>query len=220
MSGSKKHIGIMGGTFDPIHNAHLALAKQAYEQFSLDAVWILPNGNPPHKRDTKQADVKCRLEMAELAIEGIPYLELCDIERSSQGYHYTFETLSRLNKEHPNTQFYFIMGADSLFEFEDWREPGIISRECILLAATRDHCDRERIQARIKELNDLFGADIRILDTPNMDIASEDIRGKLARGADISDMVPPAVTEYIYQRGLYGSRQEENDQWMQSVSRT
>lgn len=206
---SRKHIGIMGGTFDPIHNAHLALAKQAYEQFSLDGVWILPNGNPPHKRNTKQADVGFRMEMVRLAIEDIPYLELCDVERSNRGYHYTFETLQLLNKKYPDTQFYFIMGADSLFEFEDWREPGIISRECILLAAARDHHNREHLRRRMEELEHLFGADIRILNTPNMNIASEYIRASIAKGEDISDMVPAPVAEYILRQGLYKSVQEE-----------
>lgn len=206
---SRKHIGIMGGTFDPIHNAHLALAKQAYEQFSLDGVWILPNGNPPHKRNTKQADVNSRMEMVQLAIEEIPYLELCDVECSGRGYHYTFETLQLLNEKYPDIQFYFIMGADSLFEFEDWREPEIISRECILLAAARDHHDREQLRRRMEELEHLFGADIRILNTPNMKIASEQIRASIAKGEDISDMVPAPVAEYILRRGLYKNMQEE-----------
>lgn len=208
MNGRKKHIGIMGGTFDPIHNAHIALAKQAYEQFSLDGVWILPNGNPPHKRNIRQADVKCRMEMAELAIQDIPYLKLCDIERSGQGYHYTYETLRQLNEQYPDTQFYFILGADSLFDFEDWREPGIISRECILLAAARD-CDREQVQKRTKELQKRFGADIRILNTPNMDIASEDIRERIRCGESIGHMVPSAVMDYICSQGLYRARQED-----------
>lgn len=209
MSVSKKHIGIMGGTFDPIHNAHLALARQAYEQFSLDEVWLLPNGNPPHKKNSRQEDVSFRIEMVRLAISNIPYLKLCDVERSGQEYHYTFETLQKLKEEYPDTQFYFIMGADSLFDFEDWKEPGIISRECILLAASRDHCDRKRILDRIQELHRLFGADIRILNTPDMDIASASIRKKLLGGEDISDVVPGAVKEYIYRQGLYQSGQEE-----------
>ena len=125
----------MGGTFDPVHHAHLILAERAYEQYALDEIWMLPNGNPPHKRDTRQADMECRMEMLRLAIQNIPYLKLCDMERSASAYHYTYETLQRLNEQHPDTVFYFIMGADSLFEFDNWKEPGIISRECILLAA-------------------------------------------------------------------------------------
>jgi nicotinate-nucleotide adenylyltransferase len=214
MNGSKWHIGIMGGTFDPIHNAHLALATRAYEQFSLDKVWILPNGNPPHKQSTMQADVRCRMKMVQLAIEPIPYLELCDAECTSPEYHYTFETLQKLNIEHPDTQFYFIMGADSLFDFDEWRNPEIISRECILLAATRDHCDRIKIEQRITELQKMFHTDIRILDTPDMDIASEDIRERIAKGKDISHMVPSAVKDYIQEIGLYKNSQEGNHPWM------
>lgn len=204
----KRHIGIMGGTFDPIHNAHLALARQAYRQFSLNEVWLLPNGNPPHKRGSRQADVSHRLEMARLAAaesagrEGEPFLKLCRMEQSKRGYHYTYETLRQLNTDYPDTQFYFIMGADSLFDFEKWREPGIISRECILLAAARD-CDKGRLRARISELEEKFGADVRILDTPDMDTASEDIRRKIAAGEDISCMVPASVEAYIRRTGLY-----------------
>jgi nicotinate-nucleotide adenylyltransferase len=214
MNGSKWHIGIMGGTFDPFHNAHLALATRAYEQFSLDKVWILPNGNPPHKHHTMQADIRHRMKMVQLAIESIPYLELCDAECTSPEYHYTFETLQKLNQEHPDTQFYFIMGADSLFDFDEWRKPEVICRESILLAATRDHCDREKIQHRMNELEKMFGADIRILDTPDMEIASEDIRQRIFAGQDISHMVPPAVEDYIQRVGLYKNSQEENHPWM------
>lgn len=203
MSSRKKRIGIMGGTFDPIHNAHLTLAVQAYEQFELDEVWILPNGNPPHKRDTKQAKVAHRMEMIRLAIRDIPGLKLCDMESSGAEYHYTCETLGQLNAHYPDTEFYFIMGADSLFEFDRWREPEKISRECVILAAARDHCRQEEIRARIRELNRRYGADIRILNTPNMDIASEDIREIIADGARIPDIVPAAVADYIRRNGLY-----------------
>ncbi len=203
MAGMEKAIGIMGGTFDPVHNAHLALAKQAYHQFPLDEIWMLPNGNPPHKRDSRQADMKCRLAMLRLAIRNIPYLKLCDVEKSAQEYHYTYETLGYLKKICPDTQFYFIMGADSLFEFDSWKEPGIICRECVLLAAVRDHRPKDEILARIRELEEQYGARIHILNTPNMDIASEDIRRLLAEGKDVSHLVPDAVAEYMDEHDLY-----------------
>lgn len=203
MADTDRMVGIMGGTFDPVHNAHLALARQAYEQFRLDEVWMLPNGNPPHKRGTRQASMEHRMEMIRLAIQDIPYLKLCDVEQSGQEYHYTYETLGYLNKLYPNTRFYFIMGADSLFDFDNWKEPGIISRECVLLAAVRDHCRREEIQARIQELKERYGASIYILNTPNMDIASEDIRKLAADNKEISHMLPKAVSEYIDQQNLY-----------------
>ncbi len=203
MEDTKKHIGIMGGTFDPVHNAHLMLAKHAYLQYHLDEIWMLPNGNPPHKQDHRQADMECRMEMLKLAIEGIPYLKLCDIERSLEQYHYTYETLRILKKQHPDAVFYFIMGADSLFEFDHWKEPGIICQECILLAAVRDHCEKEQIQKRIAELKVRYGADIYLLSTPNMDMASVDIRRRCVNGDTIYHMVPAAVAAYIKRRGLY-----------------
>lgn len=204
MADAKKLIGIMGGTFDPVHHAHLALARQAYEQFSLDEIWMLPNGNPPHKRDSRQADMEHRMEMVRLAIRDIPYLKLCDVEQSGQGYHYTYETLRYLNRQYPDTVFYFIMGADS-FEFDNWKEPGVISQECILLAAVRDHRKREEIRDRIQELRRRYGSRIHILDTPNMDISSEDIRKLVADRRDILHLVPAAVAEYIAQQDLYRS---------------
>lgn len=203
MAEAKRRIGIMGGTFDPVHNAHLALARQAYEQFSLDEIWMLPNGNPPHKRDTRQADMECRMQMLRLAIRDIPYLKLCDMEKSGQEYHYTYETLRQLNRQYPDTQFYFIMGADSLFDFDGWREPGIISKECILLAAVRDHCSRARIQEKIWDLEARYGTVVHMLDTPNMDVASEDIREALAERREITHLVPAAVAEYIRCQKLY-----------------
>ncbi len=196
----------MGGTFDPVHHAHLILAERAYEQCALDEIWMLPNGNPPHKRDTRQADMECRMEMLRLAIQNIPYLKLCDMERSASAYHYTYETLQRLNEQHPDTVFYFIMGADSLFEFDNWKEPGIISRECILLAAVRDHHARQQVEKRIRELEERYGAEIHILDTPSMDIASAHIRESLSEGKEVAHMLPKAVEMYIRQKGLYGSK--------------
>ena len=200
---AKRKIGLMGGTFDPVHNAHLALARQAYRQFSLDEVWMLPNGNPPHKRDHSKADVNMRLDMLRLAVKGLSYVKVCDLEQSKDAYHYTFQTLLTLNRMYPEVQFYFIMGADSLFDFEDWREPGIISQECILLAAARDNCRLEEIQQQIRMLKEKYDADIRILNTPDMEIASADIRGRIAGGEDISQMLPAEVEAYIRSHHLY-----------------
>lgn len=203
MDGTNRQIGIMGGTFDPVHRAHLALAKQAYEQYKLQEIWMLPNGNPPHKRGSRQADMQYRMEMLALAIEDIPYLKLCDIEQSEEQYHYTYETLRILNKRYPHTTFYFIMGADSLFEFDHWKEPGIICKECILLAAVRDHCKREAIEKRVLELEAQYGATIYLLDTPNMEVASADIRKRCANGEPIDHIVPASVAAYIERHGLY-----------------
>ncbi len=211
MADTKKRIGIMGGTFDPVHNAHLTLAEQAYRQYGLDEIWMLPNGNPPHKRNTRQAGMEHRMHMLRLAIQDIPYLKLCDVEQSGAVYHYTYETLQQLNRAYPDTTFYFIMGADSLFEFDGWKEPGIISRECILLAAVRDDHPGEELKARIRVLEARYGARIYLLDTPRMDIASEEIRRLLADGKDVSGMVPAAVAAYMGRHHLYGTDTQQSD---------
>ena len=116
-----KKIGIMGGTFDPVHVGHLILGEAAYRQFSLERVWFMPSGNPPHKRDrTGGATDEQRVEMVRLAISDNPHFRLSLIEMYEDGYSYTYRTLEYLRKQYPDTEFYFIIGGDSLFEFNHW----------------------------------------------------------------------------------------------------
>ncbi|MDO5702978.1 MAG: nicotinate (nicotinamide) nucleotide adenylyltransferase, partial [Lachnospiraceae bacterium] len=135
-----KRVGIMGGSFDPIHIGHLILADTALEQFSLDKILFIPSGNPPHKlnRDGR-ASVSDRMEITRLAIEGNPGFELSDIEARSEGvYTYTYLTLEALRGMNPDTEYYFIIGGDSLRDFPTWRCPEKISKMCVLIAAVRD----------------------------------------------------------------------------------
>lgn len=107
----------MGGTFDPIHTGHLILAEAACEAFDLDYVLVMPNGNPPHKMGQVQVSMKQRTEMAQLAIADNPHLRISDFEKTPHDYHYTYKTLEFLRQENPDTDYYFILGADSLCEF-------------------------------------------------------------------------------------------------------
>jgi len=111
-------IGIMGGTFDPIHNGHLMLGRQAYEEYHLDEVWFMPSGNPPHKKDHLVTDAALRCKMVRLAIEGFPKFRLSEFEVQRTGNTYTAETLRLLHLHYPEHRFYFIVGADSLYEIE------------------------------------------------------------------------------------------------------
>ena len=199
----KKRIGIMGGTFDPIHIGHLILAEAAYESFSLDYVLIMPNGNPPHKAGQVNATMEQRTRMVELAVADNPHLKVSDFEKTPQDYHYTYETLEFLKKEHPDTDYYFILGADSLVHFHTWMEPRRICEACSILAATRDHMESEELTARIRELSRVFGAHIYPMETPNIDISSNMIRERVHTGRSIRYYVPEAVEEYIYKKGLY-----------------
>lgn len=200
---TRKKVGILGGTFDPIHTGHLILAEAAYESFSLDYVLIMPNGNPPHKAGQVNASMADRTHMVELAVADNPHLRVSDFEKTPQDYHYTYETLEFLKREHPDTEYYFILGADSLVHFHTWMEPQRICDACHILAATRDHMESEEMKGRIQGLVDTFGARISPMETPNIDISSNMIRERVHMGRSIRYYVPTAVEEYIYKKGLY-----------------
>lgn len=205
-----KKIGIMGGTFDPIHIGHLILGENAWHQFDLEKVLFMPSANPPHKRErTGRASVQERIDMVSLAIERNPHFELSLEEAFMEDYCYTKETLERLNRAHPDTEYYFIMGADSLFSFETWKDPQDICKSCVLAVAVRDHVMEQKFQNQIEYLTEKYHAKIEVLTTPNIDISSHDIRRWLRTG-DISlrYYVPDAVISYIKKKNLYSECEE------------
>ena len=119
-----RKIGIMGGTFDPVHNGHLMLAETAYRQFDLDQVWFLPNGNPPHKKEENiGTDARHRSRMVALAIQGRDYCRLEEYEVRRREVSCSYQTLEHFRKQYPEDEFYFIIGADSLFAIETWVHP-------------------------------------------------------------------------------------------------
>lgn len=199
----RKKVGILGGTFDPIHTGHLILAEAAYEAFGLDSVLIMPNGNPPHKAGQVNATMAQRTYMAELAVADNPHLQVSDFEKTPQDYHYTYETLEFLRERHPDTAYYFILGADSLLHFHTWKEPERICASCSILAATRDRMETRELRERILELSKRFGARIYPMETPNIDISSNMIRERVAGGHTIRYYVPASVEAYILEQGLY-----------------
>ena len=201
-------IGIMGGTFDPIHNGHLMLGEYAYQQFSLDQVWFMPNGNPPHKSsESIESQTRNRVEMVKLAICIRPYFSIQLYEVENKGVHYSYKTMEHFRETYPEHEFYFIIGADSLFSIERWVHPELLLKNCIVLAAYRDDKDTSEMLAQINYLNKKYSADIRLLNTPNVDISSSEIRDNLKEGKTIKDFVPDAVFAYIEEKRLY---REEN----------
>ena len=193
----KKKIGILGGTFNPIHNGHLSLAKEAYEQHKLDKVWIMVSPNPPHKVGISIVDVSHRNNMVKKAIESYEYLEFSDYEQRRDGYIYTAETLTLLKKDYPDNEYYFIIGGDSLENIEKWYHPEIVLANCILLAAGRYDLFNEALINRIDELNEKYNADIRMVKMTPMDVSSTEVRA-----GDFDD-VPESVREYIVENHLY-----------------
>ena len=203
-SGRRKRIGIMGGTFDPIHIGHLILGECAYEQFDLDKVLYMPSGNPPHKPVREGgATNEQRLKMTELAISGNEHFELSVEEMHELGYIYTSKTLTKLTAEHPDTDYYFIMGADSLMQFDHWRDPEIIARLCTIVVAVRDHMPSEELDAQIEKMHEMFGADIRKLSSPNVDVSSSMIRTWIREGKTCRYYLPDDTLTYIQDNGIY-----------------
>lgn len=204
MKSSKRRVGIMGGTFDPIHIGHLMLAECAYEQFHLEKVLFLPAGNPPHKRNRVDgASDEQRMEMVRCAIADNPRFELETEEMERKGLTYTNETLQRLKKQQPDTDFYFIIGGDSLMSFDSWKNPEIICQNCILVAAVRDQLAIETMQEKMTELKERFGAVIHLLKTPDVDISSSSLRAWCREHRSIRYYVPEAVRQYILQNHVY-----------------
>lgn len=207
----RKKIGIMGGTFDPIHVGHLILGERAYEQLGLDKVLFMPAGNPPHKQHREgRATDKQRVAMVEKAISGNPHFELSLIEMNAEGFSYSYRTLEALNRQNPDTDYYFIIGADSLYDFTTWREPARICRACTIVVATRDHVPSKELEDEMKYLSHQYDGHFLRLNTLNIDISSQLIRQWHQEGRSLRYYVPDAVIDYIRENNIYLSTKGEN----------
>lgn len=193
-------IGILGGSFDPIHNGHLNMAVKSYEQYDLDEIWLIPNGNAPHKDTDKMADATDRLAMCKLVANEYPFIKTCDIEIISKEYSYTYITVTKLQEMNPDYEFYFIMGADSLDYFDKWRKPEIIASVCKILVINRDEFSEDDMNKKIQRINEIFPAEIQIVHCPKIDVSSTELRVKL----DKRDVIPK-VYKYIIEHHLYGN---------------
>lgn len=196
-------IGIMGGTFDPIHIGHLLLGEFAFEEFKLDEIWFLPNGNPPHK-DTEDMDTSLthRIEMVKAAISGSPHFKL-SMHEAKKGISYTYRTMRDFHELYPGNEFYFILGADSLFSIEQWKYFKEIFPTCTILAAMRDDKDVRDMQKQIAYLKKKYEAEIELLRAPLLEISSTTIRERAAKGLTVHYFVPDAVADYIKEHHLY-----------------
>lgn len=198
-------IGIMGGTFDPIHNGHLMLGEYAYRNFALDQIWFMPNGHPPHKEwSSIDSDAEVRTEMVELAIKECDYFRLETYEVSRSEISCTYQTMEYFRKQYPQDEFFFIIGADSLFAIETWIHPERIFPVCTILAAYRDEKDTKAVMMeKISQLNRKYGASIKLLETPLLDISSHELREEIRSGNSIKEFVPAEVEEFILKYRLY-----------------
>lgn len=198
-------IGIMGGTFDPIHNGHLMLGHTAYEAFSLDQIWFMPNGNPPHKKsETIKSTAEDRMKMTSLAIAPFPEFVLQPYEALRAEVSCSYQTMEHFSKIYPDDEFYFIIGADSLMAIETWVHPERIFPTCTILATYRNEVKtKEEMNRQIQYLSEKYHAKIRLLETPLMPVSSHELRASLQSGDSVSEYMPAAVCSYIKQHHLY-----------------
>ena len=201
-----ERIGILGGTFDPIHLGHLIIAEQARDQYKLDRVLLIPSGHSYFKdnRSKKVQPAQVRLEMTKIAAGSYKPFEVSDIEVNRPGNTYSFETLEELKALNPESELFFIVGADTICSMRTWREPKRIFDVCTVLAAMReDQVDPEEFQKQTQALERDFGARIFPVSIPNIGISSTQIREKAASGKSVHYLVPDALESYIIETGIY-----------------
>ncbi len=190
-----ERLAIFGGTFDPIHNAHLAVAREAAQRFSLDRVLVIPNGNPPHKQGVERAGWEDRYRMVELACAGDPHLRPSRLEEG-QARSYSIHTIERVKAAHPGDRIFFLIGADAFAEIRTWHrwEEVLAAVEFIVVSRPGHRYD---VPA---------GARVLPLETLSIEISSSEIRSALRAGAIPEAALPCAVRDYVEAQGLYGFR--------------
>ncbi len=196
-------LGILGGTFNPIHIGHLLLAEAAFDEVQLDGVMFLPSGQSYMKASDSILPADERLKIVETAIKEHPDFFVSDMEIKRSGNTYTYETLSAIKAIHPNTQLYFIMGADCLFSIENWKNPDKIFDMCTIIAVVRDDVDAAELKEQAEKLKSKFHAKIILLPFLKTEISSTAIRERIKEGKTIRYMVPEAVRIYLSENNFY-----------------
>jgi nicotinate-nucleotide adenylyltransferase len=216
-------LGLFGGSFNPIHAGHLAIARQTRESLRLDQILFIPTGNPPHKPDGSLAPAPHRLEMVRLAIGSDPTFAVSDVEIRRPGKSYTIETIRLLQQEHgPKTQLFFLIGLDAFLDLQSWRESAAVLNSCSFVVISRpgtsfrslssltllpnlSHASLEDMdQGRIPQLDVPIGTQHLIcLKLPPCDISASDIRTKIKNGLSVANLLPPLVESYIIHHHLY-----------------
>jgi nicotinate-nucleotide adenylyltransferase len=195
-------LGIMGGTFDPIHQGHLVCAEQAREQFSLEGVIFMPAGRPAFKQFHGVTDAEERLDMARLAIRGNDAFDVSRMEVDREGVTYTVDTLQTLHDHYPrNVSLYFITGTDAIWDIIAWREASRLAALASFVAATRPGYDKDVARAAHATSETTF--DLNFFEVPALAISSTDLRARVQAGRSVRYLVPEAVDAYILSNSLY-----------------
>lgn len=226
--GSTQHskpvrVGLLGGTFNPIHLGHLEIARQTREALDLDRILFVPTGDPPHKSDKNLAPAKDRYEMVRLAIDSDPHLGLSDVEVRRPGKSYSIDTVRLLQQEYgPQAQLWFVIGLDAFLDIGSWREPAALLQLCSFAVISRPGTSFQSLSTLAllppvpaQSLADLDAGRIAKLDIPlgsrrlvclrlpPCEISASDIRAKIRQGLSVANLLPPPVESYIIRHHLY-----------------
>lgn len=203
LGGISLKIGILGGTFNPIHIGHLIISEHIRNNFPLDKVTFIPSGDPPHKDKSELVPASKRLKMTELAIQSNPYFDISDIEINRIGKSYTIDTVNVIKSKLPNDELYFIIGGDILDELESWKDIGDVFNKISFILIGRDGLEDEDIYSKIDKYKEKYDAEIHYVKGPQIEVSSTYIRQKAGEGKSIKYLVTEEVEEYIINHGLY-----------------
>lgn len=197
-----RKIGILGGTFDPIHTGHLRLAQEVYEAMELDQLIFIPAYVAPHKVGLSYAEPEQRYAMTKLALADKPHFLVSDLELQRTGVSYTFHTIQQLKQQYPEDELYFIIGADTVPQLYTWHRIQELLQEVIFVAAARPGYTDVLEQAEA-QLGSVVRDRVKLLNTSEYAVSSTEIRQRVAANAGLEDLVPEQVAQYIYEHGLY-----------------
>ena len=206
-SGSKMNIGVLGGTFDPVHNGHLIVAEETRARLDLTETLWVPAGQPPLKTNTPISAVEHRVQMVRLAITDKPYFKLSTMEIERAGPSYTVDTIAELQGNlGAGNELFFILGWDNLDELPRWRQPSRLIKMCRLVAVPRPGSPRPDLNS-LEAVIPGLSQRVILLDGPQIDISASEIRDRVARRLSIRHLVPEPVDRYIKQHRLYSTQQ-------------
>lgn len=197
-------IGIMGGTFDPIHYGHLVLAEDIRTKFGLEMIYFVPVGQAPHKAAKELTDKYLRYAMTILATISNPNFEVSTVEVEKETISYTVDTIKEIKGiMDPDVELYFITGADAIMTIEDWKDFETLLSSCNIIGATRPGIEFQSLEKKVAHLREKYNAKIELTTIPGLAISSTDLRQRIKNGDSVKYLLPEAVESFIYKKNLY-----------------
>ncbi|QSX06969.1 nicotinate-nucleotide adenylyltransferase [Sedimentibacter sp. zth1] len=194
--------GIMGGTFNPIHYAHLFIAEEVLDNFKLDKILFMPTGTPPHKQNIN-IDAFHRYTMTKLAVSNNPNFLVSDLEVLNSNVSYSVDTIRKLKLNHPDIEFYFITGTDAILELPTWKEPRELLSLCKFVSVNRPNYVDENLVNKINIIKNNLGGEIFLLNGHDINLSSTQIRQRVREGKTVRYLLPDSVNDYILKNKLY-----------------